>query len=71
MLKRQFFQNLGEYLGSSDDDYMNSPIRKKKHEEDDSQSEEIEEPDLETLSAAIKFEVISKYYDTMNESFFR
>lgn len=50
---------------------MNSPIRKKKHEEDDSQSEEIEEPDLETLSAAIKFEVISKYYDTMNESFFR
>lgn len=36
---------------------MNSPIRKKKYEDDDSHSEETEEPDLETLSAAIQFEV--------------
>lgn len=46
-------------MESSDDDYMNSPIRKRNHEDEDLHSEE---PDLETLSAAIRIEVSQKHY---------
>ncbi|XKL64451.1 hypothetical protein PGB90_004537 [Kerria lacca] len=48
--------NKVQYYGSSDEDFMNVNEENIKTEKDSDSDEEIEEPDLETLSAAIRIE---------------